>query len=328
MARNTSGHRPGWEVHEDVRVNDLGTDLELRLVRYFTVVAEHGNFGRAAAELHLAQPSLSRQIQRLEHRLGVRLLDRTPQGTLPTEAGQAFLPEAHALLRAARQATLATRAYRPAGKVIIGYVEDLVITPAVRELRRRHPGAEIDTRHLECHDGRVFAEGGVDVVVARDPLTFPADVADTTVLYEEPRMLVVPIDHHLAGRASVSPDDFAGEQFICPHGGARALYPTDSYRGSDPGPISAGPVNESFEDRMELVASGQAIAVLPVGDRRSSLRTDLATVPVERFPTSKVMVATRVGDANPLVADFVHVAREHLTGGSAPRVDRPEHGRR
>jgi DNA-binding transcriptional LysR family regulator len=78
---------------------------------------------------------------------------------------------------------------------------------------------------------------------------------------------------------------------------------------------------------MELVASGQAIAVLPVGDRRSSLRSDLATVPVERFPTSKVMVATRVGDSNPLVADFVNVAREHLTGGSAPRVDRLEHGR-
>lgn len=57
-------------------------------MRYFTVVAEHLNFGRAAAELHLAQPSLSRQIQRLEHRLGVRLLDRTPQGSRLTEAGR------------------------------------------------------------------------------------------------------------------------------------------------------------------------------------------------------------------------------------------------
>jgi DNA-binding transcriptional LysR family regulator len=302
---------------EDWLVNDLGTDLELRLVRYFTVVAEHLNFGRAAAELHLAQPSLSRQIQRLEDRLGVRLLDRTPQGSLLTEAGKAFLPEAQALLQAARQAALTARAYAPAGKVIIGYVEDLVITPAVRALRRRHPRAEIDTRHLECHDGRVFAEGGVDVVVARDPLTFPTEIAHMTLLYEEPRMLVVPIDHHLAGRASVSPDDFAGEQFICPHGGARSIYPMDSYRGSDPGPISAGPVNESFEDRIELVASGQAIAVLPVGDRRSSLRTDLATVPVEGFPTSKVMVATRVGDPNPLVADFVQSARVHLAGRTA-----------
>jgi len=105
----------------------------------------HGRGGaselrRAAAELHLAQPSLSRQIQRLENRLGVRLLDRTPQGSRLTEAGKAFLPQAQALLHAARQAALTARAYAPAGRVIIGYVEDLVITPAVRELRRRTRG--------------------------------------------------------------------------------------------------------------------------------------------------------------------------------------------
>lgn len=74
------------------RVNDLGQDLELRLVRYFTVVAAHQHFGRAAADLHVAQPALSRQIQRLEKYLGARLLDRTPQGTRLTPAGQTFLP--------------------------------------------------------------------------------------------------------------------------------------------------------------------------------------------------------------------------------------------
>jgi DNA-binding transcriptional LysR family regulator len=296
-------------------MNDLGTDIELRLVRYFTVVADHLHFGRAAAELHLAQPSLSRQIQRLEDRLGVRLLDRTPQGTLLTEAGKAFLPEAQALLNAARQAALTARAYAPAGKVVIGYVEDLVITPAVRELRRRHPRADIGTRHLDCDEERAFAEGRVDVVVARAPLLFAPDDIRTTVLYEEPRMLVLPADHHLAGRTSVSTDDFAGDSAVlCPHGGPRSLYPTESYRRSDPGPISAAPVFPSFEDTLELIASGQAIAVMPVGDRRSSLRADLATVPVEGVPASKVVVATRVGDQNPLVADFVAAARAELTG--------------
>jgi DNA-binding transcriptional LysR family regulator len=131
-------------------------------------------------------------------------------------------------------------------------------------------------------------------------------------------MLVVPADHHLAGRTSVSPKDFAGGgSILCPHGGTRAIYPTDSYHRSDPGPISAGPIIESFEDRLELVASGQAIAVLPVGDRRSSLRPDLATVPVEGVPVSRVVIATRVGEANPLVAEFVSAARAHLTGRAA-----------
>ena len=63
-------------------------DLDLRLVGYFVVVAEHRHFGRAAATLRIAQPSLSRQIRRLEQQLGVRLLDRTPQGTRLAEAGE------------------------------------------------------------------------------------------------------------------------------------------------------------------------------------------------------------------------------------------------
>ncbi|WNG87211.1 LysR family transcriptional regulator [Mycobacterium sp. ITM-2016-00317] len=298
-------------------MNDLGIDLELRLVRYFTVVADHLNFSRAAAELHVAQPSLSRQIQRLEHRLGVRLLDRTPQGALLTEAGKAFLPEAQALLNAARQAARTARAYAPAGKVIVGYVEDLVVTPAVRELRRRHPDADIGTHHLECHEQRAFAEGQVDVLVGRDPLLI--DMADVrvTVLYEEPRMLVMAADHRLAGRASVSLDDFArDESIICSHGGIRPLYLVESYRPSDPGPMSIRPAIESFEDRIELVASGQAVAVLPVGDRRSSLHPGLATVPLDGFPASRVVVATRVGEVNPLVFDFVRSARTHLTAAA------------
>lgn len=294
------------------RVNDLGVDLELRLVRYFTVVAEHLNFSRAAAELHVAQPSLSRQIQRLEHRLGVRLLDRTPAGALLTEAGKAFLPEAQALLAAARRAALTARAYAPAGRIAIGYVEDLVITSAVRDLRRRHPDADIGTRHLDCHEQNVFSDGQIDVMVVRDPL-MPIEDARVTVLYEEPRMLVLPAGHELADRASVSLDDFAPDQsIICSHGGIRSIYPGDSYHPADAGPVSAAPLIESFEDRLELVASGQAIAVVPAGDRRSTLRPDLVSVPVEGFPASQVVVATRTGEHNPLVADFIGAARTHL----------------
>ena len=285
-------------------MNDFGTDLELRLVRYFTVVAEQRNFGRAAAELRIAQPALSRQIQRLERQLGAPLFDRTPRGTVLTGAGKAFLPEAQALLRAAHRATLTARAHAPAGNVVVGYVEDLVVTSAVRELRLRHPQATISTRHLECHDGRMLADGQVDVLVARAPLPHPTDDVHVALLYEEPRMLVLPADHHLAGRASVSLQDFAGGLPVyCAHGAPRSIYPADA------GSLA---VVESFEDRLELVASGQAVAVVPIGDRRSSLRADLASVPIDDVPASEVVVVTRVGDENPLVADFVLAAQAHL----------------
>jgi DNA-binding transcriptional LysR family regulator len=302
-------------------VNDLGLDLELRLVRYFTVVAQHSNFTRAASDLHVAQPALSRQIRRLEQHLGVSLFERTARGTVLTEAGEAFLPEAQALLRGARRAVLTARAHAATGKLIVGYVEDLTVTAAVGELRRRHPGAQVGTRHLECHEEGALVEAGVDVLVARAPLFVSADDVQVTVLYEEPRVLLVRADHHLAQRNSVTVEDFAGdENVLCPHGGPRVIYPTDYYQWSDPGPISVGPVSESSEDRIELVASGQAVAVVPIGDRRSSLRTDLVTVPVEGVAASRVVVATRIGDVNPLVADFVDAAGTHLVGADVTRA--------
>src|SRR5712672_3931877 len=129
-------------------------DLDLRLVRYFTVVAEHRHFGRAAADLVIAQPSLSRQIRHLEQQLGARLLDRTPQGSRLTEAGEVFLPLARALLRSADQAAARTRAAAQPSRITIGYTIGLIVTPAVRNLRRQQPDADVHTLHLAWDEPR------------------------------------------------------------------------------------------------------------------------------------------------------------------------------
>src|SRR5918997_4633284 len=123
-------------------------DLDLRLVRYFTVVAEHRHFGRAAAALRVAQPSLSRQIRRLERQVGARLLDRTPQGSRLTEAGEAFLPCATALLRSADRSVARARAAAEPSRITVGFTAKLIVTPAVRALRHRHPEADVRTLHL------------------------------------------------------------------------------------------------------------------------------------------------------------------------------------
>ncbi|MFJ3673276.1 LysR family transcriptional regulator [Streptomyces sp. NPDC090106] len=290
-------------------MNDLGQDLELRLVRYFTVVAAHQHFGRAAAELHVAQPALSRQIQRLERRLGTPLFDRTPQGARLTAAGQTFLPRAHALLHAARQAELAVREHARTERITIGYVEDLVITAAVRELRRRHPDAEITTRHLSCRDVGALSDERVDALIARAPLP-PADDVVTTPLYEEPRMLAVPRGHAFADRVSVTAGELA-DQESAPCAFETADWTSYRLLGADVPPI------ESYEDKLELVASGRAIAVLPVGDRRSSLRPDLVTVPIEDAPPSQVVLVSRKGDPNPMIRGLRLAAETVLTAPAA-----------
>ncbi|MHC3469460.1 LysR family transcriptional regulator [Streptomyces sp. 7R007] len=291
-----------------------GPDLDLRLVRYFTVVAEHLNFARAAAALHVAQPSLSRQIQRLEDALGVRLLERTSQGSRLTPAGAAFLPQAQTLLHTADQAVLSARAAAPPRTITVGYVEDLTVTSAVRDLRRRHPAAHVRTRHLDWDEARALPEGRVDALVVRTPLPIPGDGLDVTVLYDEPRSLLVPASHRLAGKASVTPDDFADEPLVACAGMAAAW--TGFWR-LDPRPDGSvaplGPLFvDTFEDKLEVVADGRAVALVPADDRRCTLRDDLATVPVEGVEPCQVVVATRTGDANPLLAHFRESARSLL----------------
>ncbi|MFI1409844.1 LysR family transcriptional regulator [Streptomyces sp. NPDC020707] len=294
---------------------DTGPDLDLRLVRYFTAVAEHLNFGRAATALHLAQPSLSRQIQRLEQQLGVRLFDRTPQGSRLTEAGQAFLPQAQTLLDTAHQAALTARAAAPVRTITIGYVEDLVITPAARELRRRRPDARVRTRHLDWQDTHALSERRVDALVARMPLPFRAGQLRVSVLYEEPRVLIMAASHRLAGRESLTLDDLGEEKFVdCTATAAAWSVPrtAESYPG---GPVPSAPgVDDTFEDKIELVAGGHSFAILPAGDRRSTLRPDIVAVPIEGTGPYQVVVATRADDRNPLTAAFHNVARAHLTG--------------
>jgi DNA-binding transcriptional LysR family regulator len=287
-------------------------DLDLRLVRYFTVVAGHRNFGRAAADLLIAQPSLSRQIRRLEQQLGARLLDRTPQGSRLTEAGEVFLPRAKALLRSAAQAAAATRAAAQPSRITVGYTRGLVVTPAVGELRRRHPDAEVHTVQLAWNEPReALLEHRVDAAVARLPIR--TDQLHVTVLYDEPRVLLVPLDHPLAGRDSVSLDDIADEPLPrLSDPDWNAFWRIDPRPDGSPAPD--GPLVEAVEDKLELIAAGQAVAIVSAGLRATSLHPDLATVPLHGVEPSHVVLATRADDHSRLVAAFRKAAQAHLTG--------------
>jgi DNA-binding transcriptional LysR family regulator len=260
----------------------LPADLDLRLVRYFTVVADLGNFGRAAEQLRVAQPSLSRQIRRLEERVGARLLDRTSRGTHLTAAGEQFLPRARVLLRLAAQAAAAAREVAEPSRITIGLLPNTSarIAPALHDLRLQHPDAEIRTLDLAWNEARAaLLDRRVDAVVTRLPIT--PEGLRITPLYQEPRVLVVPLSHHLAAKGSVALEEFADE------------------------PLINGPRIEALEDTLELIAAGEALAILPSG--LSDARSDLAAIPIDDVEPAQVVLATRVTDDDPLVTHF----REH-----------------
>ncbi|MFB7598440.1 LysR family transcriptional regulator [Streptomyces sp. NPDC056160] len=285
-------------------------DVDLRLVRYFTVVAEHGNFGRAATRLHLAQPSLSRQIQRLEAQLGVRLFDRSPQGSSLTDAGQAFLPRARTLLHEAEQAARTARAAVHPRAVTVGCAEGLVITACVQELRRRHPDSQVRTRHVDWRDPRALAEGRVDALVAYRPLPFPTDGYRVTKLHEEARVLVTSASHHLAHEEAVSLRALSDEELV-PCVSTPVVWGTPKPVGDRPAPPPPA-IDDSYEDKLELIATGHCVAIFPAGDRRAAVREDIALVPVLDIDPCEVVLVTRADDPNPLLGSLEGVARTFL----------------
>jgi DNA-binding transcriptional LysR family regulator len=195
------------------------------------------------------------------------------------------------------------------GRIRIGFTTNVPIEPAVGALRRRHPRAEILLRRLDWWEPHVaLLEHRVDAVVARLP--FPTDELSVTVIYAEPRVLVVPWGHRLAGRSSVSLDDFVGEtlrrlprpdRVVGAARGATGSMRDDRRAGAHPLPETAFP--EPVGDSFELVATGHAI-VIALGLCPASLRPDLTTVPLEGVEPSRVVVATRRRDASVLVREF------------------------
>ncbi|WP_280449843.1 LysR family transcriptional regulator [Nocardia brasiliensis] len=289
-------------------------EFELRLVRYFTVVAEQQHFGRAAALLHITQPTLSRQIRTLEQRVGARLLDRDRQGTRLTPAGAAFLPHAEQLLAVAAMAAADARAAAVPHQLTVGYTRGLIITPAVRHLRHHHTEAEVHTLHLELAEVRTaLISRRVDAVVTRLP--FATDGLRVTVLHHEPRVLLVARFHRLAGRASVTLDDIATEPVPrLPAAEWDSFWRVDPRPDGTPAPD--GPLVSHIEDLFELIASGQVVAIVPAGLRGEGTRPDLTSIPLHGVEPCQVVLATRAGDNAHLVAAFRRSAQALLAEAS------------
>ena len=120
--------------------------MELRQLRYFVRVVELGSISGAAQDLELVQSALSQQISRLESELSTRLLQRSPKGVRPTEAGLAFFHEAQLVLRHAEQAVRAAQQARLTGSVSVGMAPTTAAVlglPLLRAMRERYPDVRL-----------------------------------------------------------------------------------------------------------------------------------------------------------------------------------------
>lgn len=130
--------------------------MELRQLRYFVGIVEHGSMGKAALELGVVTSALSQQISRLEGELSTRLLQRTVNGVVATDAGLAFWRQAQLALRHVDDAAMAARQARLSGHVSVGLppsTAGVLGLPFMHEMQKRYP--EVRMRLVESLSGHL-----------------------------------------------------------------------------------------------------------------------------------------------------------------------------
>ncbi|MCV7290758.1 LysR family transcriptional regulator [Mycolicibacterium wolinskyi] len=280
--------------------------LEIRELRYFVAVAERLHFGRAARQLRIAQPALSKTIQRIESRLGVDLFVRTSRSVTLTAAGTTLLEHGRHALNAMDIAVQKTQqasepdhlrlAMKPGGDA--GLLPGLLAAYAEQQDARR---VEI----VFCsgtNRAQTLRDGQADVALLYAPFDDLAGLT-TVPLHVEDRVALLPQTHPLARRANIRLKDLAAETF------ARWVgVPTDQ---------SAGPEIEDVTELVPLVQIGRVVAVLP-RSLVSPAPPATVCVPVEDAGTSTIVLAHNANDHRNTVAAFV-------TAASSARVSASGH---
>ncbi len=276
--------------------------LETRELRYFVAVAEDLHFGRAAQRLGIAQPPLSRAIQQLERRLGVRLLERDRQGVSLTDAGSVLLVEGRATLEAASAAARRTRrAVAQRGTLVL-----TVKAAGSHELLRKvldayaaEPGAvavEVLPSGL-CDQAQMLRDGRADVALLHTPFNSLAGF-DSEQLSSEGQVAILPATNPLASRSSVT----VAEVSDLP-GLPMARWPQRD--GSFlPGP---GPAISDVSQLAQLIALGRTVAVFPES-ARSWLWAEHRAVPVVDAPVVGTHIAWPAHSSSLAVAALVRSA--------------------
>ena len=296
--------------------------MEVHEARAFLAVAQELHFGRAAAQLRIAQPPLSRLIKSIEKSLGTALFERSTRQVSLTPAGAALVEPAKELVAASEnaRAAVAKSVTGETGRVRLGFA-GASINRTVGELAR-HVRVHRPSIHLELH-GSQFShlamqkvlDGTLDTAIGRWDF-IPAELRSSVLGYEE-LMVVLPADHPLAGEQRVSMAQLAEESWvILPTGPGAALQNRLTSMAMAAGfmPRIAQVAPDSWT-LLVLVAAqiGCALSLDTVRDNVSSDGVVFLPLAQEQRPL-EVQILWRAADPNPALRAVVHMAQS-LYGG-------------
>ncbi|MET8831857.1 LysR family transcriptional regulator [Streptomyces sp. NPDC004610] len=291
-------------------------DIDTRVLRYFIAVAEQLSFTRAARELFLTQPSLSRQIQRLESDLGLRLIVRSGREIRLTEAGEALLPlargvvsEWEAALREVRGAEAARQRLLRIGFVATG--AGALGRRARALLLAGRPGVRVEPKRFEWGgEAEALRRGLVDVAF----VWLPADLEglDHEVVAEENRWVAVAASHRLGGSQDpVGITELRDEPLLWTGRAPRAWV---DWWAVNPRPDGSAPVwgpqNDNVEEMLEHTATGTSVCFGTESMAAYYAHPDLVWRPLAGVDPLRIALAWPHGTDTDLVRAFRSAVRE------------------
>ncbi|GAB3456030.1 LysR family transcriptional regulator [Massilia terrae] len=295
--------------------------IDLKQLKYFLAVAEEKSFSRAAERLHISQPPLSQQIQKLENELGVRLFARTTRSFELTAAGKALMSEASDLMSRMRVTIETVRQIDRGelGRLRIGIVGSAMWGPLPKlldEFQRRFPRVTWTLHELGPHDQvEALRSKQIDVGFWREPRNDDDEMKQAglrqELCFRENVCVAVNEHHRLATQEAIELSELAGEPIL-----TLALDRSAFARHLMQSCASAGFTPAIFQEALEpqtvlaMVGAGLGVALMPETTARV-VWPGVVFVPIKTNPPSgNLYITYPIHDDAPVVRAFLKIASE------------------
>ena len=306
--------------------------LDVKRLRVLTEVITQGSFSGAADTLYLSQSAVSQQIATLEREVGMKLVERTREGTKPTDAGRVLVSHADAAICRLDEAEreLKELAGLEGGEVRIASFPSAsatVLTLGVSQFTKMHPKVKLTVADAEPEISVPRLRGGeLDLAITFDYPTLPEpeerDI-EHTLLLTESMHVALPIDHPLASRARVKMSDLADEDWLsggCPSSCGLIVSQACRDAGFEP---RIGFESDDYHVLQGFIAAGLGVTLLP-DLALHTLRKDLVVRPTEPdAPMRRVWAVTRRtrSAATDAMLECMVAAGEHFAAATTAKLE-------
>ncbi|MDX2107225.1 MAG: LysR family transcriptional regulator [Candidatus Melainabacteria bacterium] len=289
--------------------------VEIRHLRYFIAVAQESNFSRAAEKLHISQPPLSQQIQKLEEDLGLMLIERGTRPVMLTEAGKFFYQQALGLVDQFDQFIDKTQkmARGEEGALTIAFVSSSTyeLMPGIlRNFRKLYPGVSLNLIEMNTPQQlESLKNKQINVGIGR-PFPENPEIESHWIL-DESVVVAIPSEHVWTNKTSVSLTDLKDEDminFYWSHEPSFGNFVMTTCRKAGFEPHVVQRTGE-LQTALGLVAAGIGVALLPESVEHTS-REGVKYIPLRTpSPTISMVAAYRKDDSSPILKRFLDVVR-------------------